>query len=67
MNKSSKPNYQALFFMGITFVGAGVAIGAGTGMPPLMIGLAGMGLALMIIGLAKRDQWPNKQNQDSDR
>ena len=66
MKKSSKPNYQMLFVMGITFTGAGVAIGAGTGMPALMIGLAGMGVALMAIGLAKRDQWPDKQNQDND-
>ena len=66
MNKSSKPNYQMLFVMGITFTGAGVAIGAGTGMPALMIGLVGMGVALMAVGLAKRDQWPDKQNQDND-
>ena len=66
MNKSSKPKYQMLFIMGITFTGAGVAIGAGTGMPALMIGLVGMGVALMAVGLAKRDQWPDKQNQDND-
>ena len=66
MNKSPKPNYQMLFIMGITFTGAGVAIGAGTGMPALMIGLVGMGVALMAVGLAKRDQWPDKQNQDND-
>jgi len=66
MKKSSEPNYQALFVMGITFTGAGVAIGAGTGTPGLMAGLTGMGLVLMAIGLAKRDQWPDKQNQDND-
>lgn len=66
MKNEQKPNYQMLFIMGITFTGAGVAIGAGTGMPVLMVGLAGMGVILMAIGLAKRDRWPDKQNQDSD-
>ena len=31
-----------------------------------LIGLVGMGVALMAVGLAKRDQWPDKQNQDND-
>jgi hypothetical protein len=66
MKNEQKPNYQILFIMGITFTGAGVAIGTGTGMPVLMVGLAGMGAILMAIGLAKRDQWPDKKNQDGD-
>jgi hypothetical protein len=59
-------NYQAIFFSGITFTGAGVAIGAGTGMPGLMVGMTGIGLIMMAIGLANRSQWPEKKNQDSD-
>ena len=45
-----KPDYRALFFMGITFTGASVAIG--------LLPLAGLGIVLMAVGLANRGKWP---------
>ncbi len=47
------PNYQALFTMGIIWVGAGIAIGASTGNHALWL----MGLLWMGIGLANREKW----------
>ena len=57
MKKEHGTNYQMLFIMGITFTGAGIAIG----FPALMV----LGLVFMAIGLTKRSQWPDKKNQDS--
>ena len=53
-----KPDYRALFFMGITFTGAGVAIGASSD-NPAMYGLSALGIIYMIIGFVNRDKWEN--------
>lgn len=58
MKTEHKTNYQMIFIMGITFTGAGIAIG----LPPLMT----IGLCFMALGLVKRSEWPDKQNKDSD-
>ena len=51
--KKSTTDFRVLFFLGITFVGAGVAIG--------LYALSGLGLILMLIGLLNRDKWPTQQ------
>ena len=53
-----KPDYRAIFFMGLTFVGSGVAIAASTENPGLY-GISAMGLIYMIAGIANRDKWNN--------
>ena len=53
MNKST--NYKAIFFSGLTFVGAGVALSITLG--PVGIALIGVGIAMMAIGLSKRSEW----------
>jgi hypothetical protein len=45
-----------LFAVGITFMGAGVAIGIAAGWPA-GIGLVGIGLVLELVGLKNRDKW----------
>jgi len=53
MNK--KVNYRALFFVGMTFVGAGVALSMSIG--AVGYGLLGVGIAMMAIGIARRGEW----------
>ena len=53
MNKST--NYKAIFFSGLTFVGAGVALSITLG--PVGIALIGGGIAMMAIGLSKKSEW----------
>jgi hypothetical protein len=48
-------NYKAIFLVGITFVGAGVAISAATGAAG--IGITGMGVVFILIGVRNRDKW----------
>jgi hypothetical protein len=61
MKKQNKkePNYKAIFFLGITFIGAGVvfisAVNAGLGGA-----FIGLGALYMIIGGKNRDKWPKK-------
>ena len=43
-------DFRVLFILGITFTGAGVAMG----FPPMMA----LGLIFMVIGLFNRDKWP---------
>ena len=50
-----KTNYRALFVIGITFLGAGTALGASVNMA--LFGLTAMGIIFMAIGLANRDKW----------
>ena len=54
--KNDTTNYQALFVVGITFMGAGTALMVAVG--PSMLGLTAVGLIFMIIGLANREKWP---------
>ena len=51
-----KTDYRALFFMGITFTGAGVALAASTENPG-MYGLTAMGIIYMVTGIVNRDKW----------
>ena len=53
--KEKGANYQALFVIGITFMGAGIALVASIG--PAMLGYAALGTIFMAIGLANRDKW----------
>ena len=53
--ETNTANYQALFVIGITFMGAGVALMVSTG--PAMLGLTAVGIVFMIVGLANRDKW----------
>ena len=53
-----KPNYRALFFMGITFTGVGVAIATSTENPGLY-GISVLGIIYMITGFVNRDKWGN--------
>ena len=52
-------NYKALFFSGITFVGAGVVFMTSVN---AVIGgsLIGIGIAFMIIGGKNKEKWPKK-------
>lgn len=53
----SKTDYKTLFILGITFTGAGIAIG----LVPMMI----LGLIFMFVGGINRDKWPSEENQES--
>ena len=52
-------NYQAIFFMGVTFVGAGVVF-----MTSVNAGLGAAFIAIwavnMVIGGKNKDKWPKK-------
>jgi len=58
MNKK-EINYQAFFFMGLTFTGAGVvflsAVNAGIG-----TAFIALGIIYMVIGFKNKDKWPKK-------
>jgi len=54
--KSHPPDYYALFILGITWLGAGAALGITT----KNYGLFGAGVIFTIIGLANKKKW--KQN-----
>jgi uncharacterized membrane protein len=54
-----KPDYRALFFMGITFAGAGVALATSLDNPG-MYGMTAMGIIYMVMGATHKDQWTNK-------
>lgn len=53
-----QPNYRVLFFTGITFMGAGVALSISTENPGLY-GLGALGVIYMIIGITNREKWNN--------
>ena len=48
-------NYRAIFFVGITFMGAGVALAMSIG--SVGYALLGLGIAFMAIGIARRGEW----------
>ena len=50
-------NYKGIFVAGSTFLASGVVLTITLG--PVGIGVLGVGIALMAIGLAHRDEWPN--------
>tara|TARA_Y100000310_G_C19963421_1_gene482215 strand:- start:110 stop:283 length:174 start_codon:yes stop_codon:yes gene_type:complete len=52
-------NYQAIFYMGITFVGAGVVFMASVN-AELGAALMAIGGLNMIIGGKNKDKWPKK-------
>ena len=56
MKKKTQINYQAFFFMGLTFVGTGVvfiaAVNSGLG-----VAFMGLGIVWMIIGWTNKDKW----------
>lgn len=59
MSEKKEPNYRALFAVGITFLGAGVALTAATGVG-VGSGLVGLGAVFMIIGAKNRDKWTKR-------
>ena len=54
-------NYQAFFFMGISFVGMGTVFTAAIN--PGFIGITGLGIIYMILGLKNKDKWSNQQKE----
>lgn len=54
--RKKNPDYRALFIIGITFLGAGVAISTASGWPA-GVGLIGVGVVFEVIALKHRDQW----------
>lgn len=50
-------NYQAIFFLGLTFIGAGVVFMAAVN-PGLGAAFIGLGALYMIIGGKNKDKWP---------
>jgi hypothetical protein len=54
-----KVNYRGLFFAGITFMGAGVALAMSIG--AVGYGLLGVGIAMMAVGIARRSEWDRDQ------
>jgi O-antigen ligase len=57
--REPRPNYRALFIMGIIFMGAGVSLAVSIDNPG-MYGLSAMGFIYMILGITHRDQWEKK-------
>ena len=59
MKKKKEINYKAIFFLGITFIGAGVvfmsAVNAGLGGA-----FIGLGVLYMVIGGSKKEKWPKR-------
>ena len=56
---AKEKNYQALFFMGVTFVGVGVVFMSSVN-PGLGAAFMAMGGLFMIIGGKKKDKWRKK-------
>lgn len=50
-----KTNYRAMFFSGIAFMGAGVALSVSIG--AVGISLIGLGVIFMAVGLSHKDEW----------
>ena len=59
MNKKKQINYQAFFYMGISFVGAGVVFMTSVN-KVLGIAFIVLGISNMIIGLKNKDKWEIK-------
>ncbi|UCD03486.1 MAG: hypothetical protein JSW73_03040 [Candidatus Woesearchaeota archaeon] len=57
--KPIEPDYRVFFFMGICFVGVGVAFASATN--PGFIGIMVLGIVYMIIGLKHKDKWKVKK------
>jgi hypothetical protein len=54
--KKKQPNYKALFIIGITFLGAGVAISSSAGWAA-GTGILAIGIVFMAIGLGNKEKW----------
>ena len=52
-------NYKAIFFMGISFVGAGVVFMSAVN-PVLGVAFIVIGISNMIIGGKNKEKWPKK-------
>ena len=61
IGKSAEPNYQVFFFIGISFIGSGIALTAA--ISPGFIGIMALGVLYMIIGLANRDKWKQTEKE----
>ena len=57
--KKQEPNYKAFIPIGITFMGAGVALSAAVN-PGIGVGLIGVGIVFIIIGIKKSREEANK-------
>jgi hypothetical protein len=55
MSEENRTNYQALFVIGIIFMGAGVSLAVSVG--PAMYGLFVVGIVFFVIGIGNRDKW----------
>jgi hypothetical protein len=55
-NKQGDVDYRSFFVIGITYIGAGVALSVSLRNPGFF-GIAGIGLVYMIIGLKNQDKW----------
>lgn len=51
-------NYQALFYMGITFIGTGIVFIASVNLA-LGIAFISIGIANIVVGLKHKDTWKN--------
>ena len=60
MTKKKETNYQALFYMGITFVGTGVVFLAAVSRA-IGAALITVGILNMIIGGKHKETWKNKK------
>jgi hypothetical protein len=50
-----KVNYRVIFFAGITFLGAGVALSISIG--GVGYGILCVGVAMMVVGVSRRSDW----------
>lgn len=55
MSEKKERNYKKLFFVGITFIGAGIALTASAGV--VGTSLLGLGIAFLVIGAKHRGEW----------
>jgi hypothetical protein len=57
MSKEKRePNYRALFVIGLSFLGAGVALSA-AGLTSTGIALTAVGVVFFVIGISNRKKW----------
>lgn len=57
--RPEEPDYRAIFFVGLVFMPAGIAMMIATGNPGLL-GITAFGIFYMSLGLANRDKWKKK-------
>ena len=63
MKKRREINYQAIFFLGLTFIGAGVTFMAAVN-PGVGAAFIGLGISFMVIGGKNKDKWKKNQKKN---